>query len=65
MDGDTSGGLSPIAGIDKHYLREWLRWMETTGLPESGPISALSHINVQNPTAELRPQSNKQTDEEN
>ena len=64
MDGDTSGGLSPIAGIDKHYLREWLRWMETTGLPESGPISALSHINVQNPTAELRPQSNKQTDEE-
>ena len=64
MDGDTSGGLSPIAGIDKHYLREWLRWMETKGLPESGPISALSHINVQNPTAELRPQSNKQTDEE-
>ena len=64
MDGDTSGGLSPIAGIDKHYLREWLRWMETTGLPESGPISALSHINVQNPTAELRPQSNKQTDDE-
>lgn len=64
MDGDTSGGLSPIAGIDKHYLREWLRWMETTGLPESGPISALSHINVQIPTAELRPQSNKQTDEE-
>ena len=64
MDGDTSGGLSPIAGIDKYYLREWLRWMETTGLPESGPISALSHINVQNPTAELRPQSNKQTDEE-
>jgi NAD+ synthase (glutamine-hydrolysing) len=64
MDGDTSGGLSPIAGIDKHYLREWLRWMETTGLPESGPISALSHINEQNPTAELRPQSNKQTDEE-
>ena len=64
MDGDTSGGLSPIAGIDKHYLREWLRWMETTGLPESSPISALSHINEQNPTAELRPQSNKQTDEE-
>ena len=64
MDGDTSGGLSPIAGIDKHYLREWLRWMETTGLPESGPISALSHINVQNPTAELRPQSNQQTDED-
>ena len=25
MDGDTSGGLSPIAGIDKAYLRRWLR----------------------------------------
>ncbi|MEJ6719004.1 MAG: NAD(+) synthase [Akkermansiaceae bacterium] len=63
MDGDTSGGLSPIAGIDKHYLRQWLRWMETEGLPESPPIPALSHINVQNPTAELRPQKEKQTDE--
>ena len=27
MDGDTSGGLSPIAGIDKAYLRRWLVWM--------------------------------------
>ena len=24
MDGDTSGGLSPIAGIDKAFLRRWL-----------------------------------------
>ncbi len=63
MDGDTSGGLSPIAGIDKHYLRQWLRFMETSGLPESPAIPALSHINVQNPTAELRPQGEKQTDE--
>ena len=63
MDGDTSGGLSPIAGIDKHYLRSWLRWMETTGLPESGPIPALSAINNQQPTAELRPKADKQTDE--
>jgi NAD+ synthase (glutamine-hydrolysing) len=37
--------------------------METEGLPESPPIPALSHINVQNPTAELRPQKEKQTDE--
>lgn len=64
MDGDTSGGLSPIAGIDKHYLREWLRWMETTGLPESGPFPALSAINDQQPTAELRPRDHKQTDED-
>ena len=64
MDGDTSGGLSPIAGIDKHYLREWLRFMESTGLPESPPIKELSQINVQNPTAELRPEDANQTDED-
>jgi NAD+ synthase (glutamine-hydrolysing) len=63
MDGDTSGGLSPIAGIDKHYLREWLSWMETMGLPESGPLPALAKINQQQPTAELRPRDSKQTDE--
>jgi NAD+ synthase (glutamine-hydrolysing) len=64
MDGDTSGGLSPIAGIDKHYLREWLRFMESTGLPESPPIKELSQINVQHPTAELRPEDANQTDED-
>ena len=31
MDGDTCGGLSPIAGIDKAFLRHWLRWLETKG----------------------------------
>lgn len=25
MDGDTCGGLSPIAGIDKAFIRRWLR----------------------------------------
>ncbi|MCH8047228.1 MAG: NAD(+) synthase [Planctomycetes bacterium] len=35
MDGDTCGGLSPIAGIDKAFLRDWLRWMETTGPADS------------------------------
>src|SRR5262249_43603435 len=28
MDGDTSGGLAPVAGLGKHQLRDWLRWME-------------------------------------
>ncbi|GAB3885492.1 NAD(+) synthase [Spirosoma agri] len=32
MDGDTAGSISPITGIDKHFLRGWLRWLETTGL---------------------------------
>lgn len=63
MDGDTSGGLSPIAGIDKAFLRQWLRWMETHGPHGHSPIPALSYVNAQQPTAELRPQESKQTDE--
>ncbi len=63
MDGDTCGGLSPIAGIDKAFLREWLRWLETEGLPGIGPTPALKAVNEQQPTAELRPQEEGQTDE--
>jgi NAD+ synthase (glutamine-hydrolysing) len=64
MDGDTSGGLSPIAGIDKAFLREWLVWMETQGPDNVGPVSALKSVNQQQPTAELRPPEDKQTDED-
>jgi NAD+ synthase (glutamine-hydrolysing) len=64
MDGDTSGGLSPIAGIDKAFLRRWLRWMETQGPLGSAPIPALHAVNEQAPTAELRPATSKQTDED-
>jgi NAD+ synthase (glutamine-hydrolysing) len=64
MDGDTSGGLSPIAGIDKAYLRRWLGWLEHKGLDELGPISALAEVNALPPTAELRPSERRQTDEE-
>jgi NAD+ synthase (glutamine-hydrolysing) len=63
MDGDTAGGLAPIAGIDKAYLRKWLVWMEREGPAGLGPIPALSAVNVQAPTAELRPASENQTDE--
>ena len=64
MDGDTSGGLSPLAGIDKAWLRHWLSWLETNGPDGLRPIPALAAINRQAPTAELRPESCKQTDEE-
>ncbi|TAF33972.1 MAG: NAD(+) synthase [Cytophagales bacterium] len=65
MDGDTSGGLSPIAGIDKAFLRQWLRWLEKEGpLGENLAIPALRYINQQQPTAELRPSEQKQTDED-
>ena len=72
MDGDTSGGLSPIAGIDKFFLRNWLKWLETKGVltwiseSESNyfKIETLKYINEQQPTAELRPLETKQTDED-
>jgi NAD+ synthase (glutamine-hydrolysing) len=64
MDGDTSGGLSPIAGIDKAFIRRWLRWCETTGPAGVGPLPSLAAVNEQAPTAELRPPSAKQTDED-
>jgi NAD+ synthase (glutamine-hydrolysing) len=64
MDGDSSGGLSPIAGIDKAFLRQWLRWLEKTGPANFHPVPELAAVNVQVPTAELRPSGAKQTDEE-
>jgi NAD+ synthase (glutamine-hydrolysing) len=63
MDGDTAGGLCPIAGIDKAFLRDWLRWLEIEGLIEGIKVEALSYINAQAPTAELRPSEQTQTDE--
>jgi NAD+ synthase (glutamine-hydrolysing) len=64
MDGDTSGSISPIAGIDKHYLRYWLQWMENTGVNGEWKIKGLHPVNNLQPSAELRPLENKQTDEE-
>lgn len=58
MDGDTAGSLSPVAGIDKTFLRQWLVWVEREHLP------ILSLVNGLEPTAELRPLIADQTDEE-
>jgi NAD+ synthase (glutamine-hydrolysing) len=63
MDGDTAGGIAPIAGIDKAYLRQWLVWLERTGPEGIGSIPALAAVNDQQPTAELRPPAAGQTDE--
>jgi NAD+ synthase (glutamine-hydrolysing) len=63
MDGDTSGGISPIAGIDKAFLRRWLVWYEQQGPEGIGPLAALGSVNRQEPTAELRPTAAGQTDE--
>ena len=66
MDGDTAGSISPIAGIDKNWLRTWLIWLEKTGCEVKGKqikIEGLKYVNALQPTAELRPKENKQTDE--
>ena len=59
MDGDTSGSIAPIAGVDKHFIQDWLKWAEIT-LGYTG----LNYVNNLSPSAELRPLENTQTDED-
>ncbi len=63
MDGDTAGGLAPLGGIDKAFIRRWLEWLCVSGLEGFAPIPALKVVTEQSPTAELRPPGAKQTDE--
>lgn len=63
MDGDTCGGISPIAGIDKAFLREWLCWVDEVGSERTPTVPGLSAVNKLQPTAELRPAEQEQTDE--
>jgi NAD+ synthase (glutamine-hydrolysing) len=58
MDGDTSGSISPIAAVDKHFILHWLRWAEKN-LDQPG----LALVNSLQPSAELRPLERSQTDE--
>jgi NAD+ synthase (glutamine-hydrolysing) len=58
MDGDTSGSLAPIAGIDKYFIMKWLKWAE-----KHLSYTGLSLVNNLTPTAELRPPGEDQTDE--
>ncbi len=64
MDGDSSGGLAPISGVDKSFVLAWLRWLETEGPEGAGPIPELSVITAQQPPAELRPKEAEQRDED-
>ena len=58
MDGDTSGSLAPIAGIDKYFILNWLKWAE-----KHLGYDGLKIVNQLTPTAELRPKEQEQTDE--
>lgn len=59
MDGDTSGSISPIAGVDKFFIKNWLIWAEK----ELG-YSSLKYVNHLDPSAELRPLDKVQKDED-
>lgn len=58
MDGDTSGSISPIAGVSKIFILKWLRYAEL----QLG-YQGLHLINQLTPTAELRPLEQAQSDE--
>jgi NAD+ synthase (glutamine-hydrolysing) len=59
MDGDTSGSIAPIAAVDKYFILQWLGWAEM-----NLGYKSLSFVNSLNPTAELRPLEQSQTDED-
>jgi NAD+ synthase (glutamine-hydrolysing) len=63
MDGDTAGSISPIAGIDKAFLRRWLVWLEKEGVEGNMRVKGLQKVNSLQPSAELRPLEMTQTDE--
>lgn len=59
MDGDSSGGLAPIADVPKSLVSLWLAWAH-----RFHDYPSLAHILEQPATAELRPPSEAQTDED-
>lgn len=63
MDGDTAGGISPIAGVDKAFLGQWIRWKAEDPACTLGSIPELQKVYRIPPTAELRPKQFQQTDE--
>lgn len=58
MDGDTSGSISPIAGVSKKFILEWLVFAQ-----KEYRLEGLEKVNELVPTAELRPLEQSQTDE--
>ncbi|MEQ1571589.1 MAG: NAD(+) synthase [Myxococcota bacterium] len=59
MDGDTSGGLCPLADVPKSLILVWCDWAA-----RFHGLDALAFVAQAPPTAELRPADRKQTDED-
>ena len=58
MDGDTSGGLAPIADVPKSLVKLYLEWAKTFH-----GLSGISRVQGMEASAELRPPGRAQTDE--
>jgi NAD+ synthase (glutamine-hydrolysing) len=63
MDGDTCGGFNPIGSIPKAELIRLLSWLHSCNLDGLGPVCALDLTLSLQPSAELRPIDQAQTDE--
>ena len=59
MDGDTAGGLAPIANVPKSLISIWLRW--AAGFHDYRSVEQVFEAPA---TAELRPPACTQTDED-
>jgi NAD+ synthase (glutamine-hydrolysing) len=59
MDGDTSGGLSPLADVPKSLIQRWLAWAGDTY-----DMEGVQKVFRAPATAELRPSTSSQTDED-
>ncbi len=63
MDGDSSGGIAPLAGIDKSFILKFLEFISDYSDPLTQKIITAKKITSQKPSAELKPISEEQTDE--
>ncbi len=59
MDGDTSGGLSPISDIPKSLIQLWLSWARARH-----DLPGIDKVMAKAASAELRPLDQVQTDED-
>ena len=59
MDGDSSGSISPIAGLDKVFLKNLLKYLK-----EEYSYACLDNVLSLKPSAELKPIGQNQYDED-
>ena len=63
MDGDTSGSISPIGGVSKKFLLDFLNHIQKGKNIYIKPLKSVDLLLSTKPTAELKPINEKQEDE--